>query len=111
MRTSFDPATHASLDDEMRTAVTELSEQMTEDWSVEGLTTLVYAIPKRMRGFGLGEGDADGRPPAELKQAQRAFFKAVYRLTIGAETGPRLPTLLLSIGPERARELLVGARS
>jgi lysyl-tRNA synthetase class I len=32
----------------------------------------------------------------------------VYRLLVDAETGPRLQTLLLSIGPGRARELLVG---
>ncbi|HET9123329.1 MAG TPA: lysine--tRNA ligase [Solirubrobacteraceae bacterium] len=108
VRPAFDPATHAALDDEMRAAVAELSERMTDDWSVEGLTTLVYAIPKRMRG--LAEEGAEPRPSAEIKQIQRAFFKAVYRLTTGAETGPRLPTLLLSIGPERARELLVGAR-
>jgi lysyl-tRNA synthetase class 1 len=42
----------------------------------------------------------------ELKDAQREFFKAVYLLLLGTGTGPRLPTLLLSIGPERARRLL-----
>jgi lysyl-tRNA synthetase, class I len=104
LRDAFDPVAHAALDEEMRGAVAELSRAMSDDWSIEGLTALVYAIPKRMRGL-----DPDDAASPEVKQAQRAFFKAVYRLTVGAETGPRLPTLLLSIGPERARELLVGA--
>ena len=40
--------------------------------------------------------------------AQRTFFKALYQLLVASDTGPRLPTLMLSIGPERTRELLVG---
>jgi lysyl-tRNA synthetase class 1 len=105
VRPAFDPATHAALEPAMREAVAELAARMTDDWSLEGLTTLVYAIPKRMHGLG-----PDEAPSPEVKQAQRAFFKAVYSLTVGADRGPRLPTLLLSIGPERARELLGGAR-
>ena len=73
------------------------------DWSIEGLTALVYAVPKTLQGL-----PADAEPSAEVKAAQRAFFKAVYRLLVDAETGPRLPTLLLSIGQDRARQLLVG---
>jgi lysyl-tRNA synthetase class 1 len=103
VRSAFDPAAHRALEPEMRDAIAQLAGEMTEDWSIEGLTTLVYAIPKRMGGL-----SPDDPPSPEVKQAQRAFFKAVYSLTIGADTGPRLPTLLLSIGPERARELLVG---
>ncbi len=40
--------------------------------------------------------------------AQRQFFALVYRLLIGTETGPRLPTLLLAAGPARVRGLLGG---
>jgi lysyl-tRNA synthetase class 1 len=32
----------------------------------------------------------------------------VYRLLIGTDTGPRLPTLLLAAGPARVRALLGG---
>jgi len=103
VRDAFDPAAHAALSPEMRGAVAELAARMTDDWSLEGLTALVYAIPKRMHGLG-----PDDPATSEVKQAQRAFFRAVYGLTVGADRGPRLPTLLLSIGPERARELLVG---
>jgi lysyl-tRNA synthetase class 1 len=48
----------------------------------------------------------DAPPSPELKKAQRAFFAALYRLLCSSDTGPRLPTLLLSIGPQRARHLL-----
>ena len=41
--------------------------------------------------------------------AQRAFFKALYTLILGKETGPRLSTLFLSLGLERTRRLLIGA--
>ncbi len=104
VREAFHSAAFEALDPRMRDAVAELAARMTDEWSLDGLTALVYAIPKRMHGLGV-----DASPSAEVKQAQRAFFKAVYGLTVGADTGPRLPTLLLSIGPERARELLVGA--
>jgi lysyl-tRNA synthetase class 1 len=87
----------------MQRGVELLAEGLASDWSIEGLTTLVYAVPKTVHGL-----PADAEPSAELKAAQRAFFKAVYRLLVDAETGPRLPTLLLSIGQDRARRLLVG---
>jgi lysyl-tRNA synthetase class 1 len=88
----------------MRQAVHELADGMEDDWTLPGLTTLVYTIPKQLLGL-----EADDAPTSEVKAAQRDFFRAVYRLLVDAETGPRLPTLLLSIGPARARELLVGS--
>jgi len=48
----------------------------------------------------------DAPPDEELKRAQRSFFVALYSLLCGSDTGPRLPTLFLSIGKERARKLL-----
>ena len=60
-------------------------------------------MPKLQAGL-----SADAAPTPELKTAQRAFFALVYRLLIGRETGPRLPTLLLAAGPERIRKLLGG---
>ena len=103
VRAAFAPDVPAALAAPMRRAVAELADEMGGDWTLEGLTTLVYAIPKRLLGLG-----ADDEPTPEVKAAQRDFFRAVYRLLVDAETGPRLPTLLLSIGPARARELLVG---
>ena len=80
-----------------------LADGLADNWSLDGLTALIYAVPKQLLGL-----PADAEPDAEVKAQQRAFFKAVYRLVCDAETGPRLPTLLLSIGRERAHRLLVG---
>ncbi|MEW9554665.1 lysine--tRNA ligase [Nonomuraea sp. NPDC050783] len=74
-----------------------------DDWSLDGLTALVYGVPKRQAGL---PADAEATP--ELKAAQRAFFALLYRLLVGRDTGPRLPTLLLAVGADRVRKL-VGA--
>ena len=103
LRAEFAADAFAELDETTRRGVMLLAERLDDDWSLEGLTTLVYAVPKTVYGV-----PADAEPDAELKAMQRAFFKAIYRLLIDAETGPRLPTLLLSIGHERARQLLAG---
>ena len=91
------------LDEQDREAVAMLRDHLTDDWSLDGLTTLVYGVPKKQAGLPL-----DVKPTDELKAAQRRFFVTVYRLLIGADTGPRLPTLLLAAGPERVRHLLGG---
>jgi lysyl-tRNA synthetase class 1 len=91
----------ASLDDGEREAVKLLTERMGDDWSLEGLTTLLYGIPKLQRGLPIS-----APPTAGLKAAQRAWFILVYQLLIGKDTGPRLPTLLLALGQDRIRALL-----
>jgi lysyl-tRNA synthetase class 1 len=101
VREAFAADVWAELDDDGRAAVELLAADLERDWSLEGLTTLLYGIPKRLRGL-----PEDAPPDDVLKQAQRGFFVALYRLLVGADTGPRLPTLLLSLGPERVRGLL-----
>jgi lysyl-tRNA synthetase class 1 len=91
----------AALDDEQRAAVRLLVDGLDTAWSVEGLTTLVYGVPKRMLGL-----PPDVKPTPELRAAQRSYFALLYRLLVGRETGPRLPTLLLAVGAQRVRELL-----
>jgi len=91
----------AALDDEQRAAVALLVDGLDAAWSLEGLTTLVYGVPKRMLGLA-----PDVKPTPELRAAQRSYFALLYRLLVGRETGPRLPTLLLAIGAERVRALL-----
>jgi lysyl-tRNA synthetase, class I len=86
-----------------REALDLLLAGLDEQWSLGGLSQLVYAVPKLQAGLA-----ADAPPTPELKVAQRAFFALVYRLLIGRDTGPRLPTLLLAAGPERIRKLLAG---
>ena len=103
LRAGFDGATWDALDDATREGVATLARELADAWSLEGLTALVYAVPKLMLGL-----PRDAPPSSELKVAQRTFFKAVYQLLCASDTGPRLPTLMLSIGPGRTRELLVG---
>ncbi|GAA1887077.1 lysine--tRNA ligase [Asanoa iriomotensis] len=91
------------LDDDQRTSLEKLRDGLDDHWSLDGLTTLVYGVPKQLLGL-----PADVKPTPELKVAQRSFFALLYRLLIGKETGPRLPTLLLATGADRVRLLLGG---
>ncbi|MBO8196315.1 lysine--tRNA ligase [Streptomyces oryzae] len=91
----------ASLDEEQRESLRLLLDGLDEHWSLEGLTSLVYGVPKVRAGFA-----PDAKPTAEMKAAQRGFFALVYRLLVGRDTGPRLPTLLLAVGADRVRKLL-----
>src|SRR6516225_11875593 len=82
-------------------AIKLLTERMGEDWSLDGLTTLLYGVPKLQRGLPI-----TAPPDGELKIAQRVWFVLLYQLLIGKDTGPRLPTLLLALGQDRIRRLL-----
>lgn len=74
-----------------------------DDWTLAGLTHQVYGVPKALRGVDPG---AIVKGDKELAAAQRSFFKLLYDLLIDKETGPRLPTLLLAVGPGTVRQLL-----
>jgi lysyl-tRNA synthetase class 1 len=91
----------ASLSDDQRAALRLLVAGLEEHWSLAGLTSWVYAVPKIRAGL---PPAAKARTP-ELKAAQREFFVLLYRLLIGTDTGPRLPTLLLAVGLDRVRAL------
>lgn len=101
VRTGFHTAAWQELDERTRDGVRMLNERLDDAWTLDGLTRLVYAIPKVLQGL-----PEDATPNAELKKAQRAFFAALYQLLCSSDTGPRLPTLLLSIGREHAHRLL-----
>lgn len=90
-----------SLDERGRESLRLLLEGLDSHWSLDGLTTLVYGVPKVMEGL-----EADAKPTPELKAAQRSFFALLYRLLVSRDTGPRLPTLLLAVGADRVRGLL-----
>jgi lysyl-tRNA synthetase class 1 len=91
----------AALSEEERGALKLLTERMGDDWSLNGLTTLLYGIPKLLRDLPLA-----APPTPELKAGQRAWFILLYQLLIGKDTGPRLPTLLLALGQDQIRHLL-----
>ncbi|MEU2788401.1 lysine--tRNA ligase [Streptomyces sp. NPDC007100] len=90
-----------SLDEQGRESLRLLLDGLDEHWSLDGLTTLVYGVPKIQAGL-----TPDAKPTPELKVAQRSFFALLYNLLVGRDTGPRLPTLLLAVGADRVRKLL-----
>ncbi|MFI9649949.1 lysine--tRNA ligase [Streptomyces sp. NPDC052040] len=93
-----------SLDEQGQQSLRLLRDGLAENWSLDGLTHLVYGVPKVQAGF-----SADATPkelPPEIKTAQRTFFALLYHLLVGRDTGPRLPTLLLAVGQDRVRRLL-----
>lgn len=93
-----------SLDEQARQSLRLLLDGLAANWSLDGLTHLVYGVPKVQAGF-----SADATPkelPPEIKTAQRSFFALLYQLLVSRDTGPRLPTLLLAVGQERVRTLL-----
>jgi lysyl-tRNA synthetase class 1 len=101
VRTEPDEDLLATLDDDDRAAVRLLLDRLDDEWSLEGLGRLVYGVPKLRAGLPM-----DTAPTPELKAAQRHFFTVLYRLLVGRDTGPRLPTLLLAVGADRVRALL-----
>jgi len=101
VRTEPDLARLTALTDDERGAVKLLLDGMAANWSLDGLTTLLYGIPKLQRGLPIS-----APPTPELKVSQRTWFVLLYQLLIGADTGPRLPTLLLALGQDRVRSLL-----
>lgn len=78
-----------------------LADGLDAHWSLDGLTGLLYGIPKTQLGL-----PHDVKPTPELKKIQRAWFATLYQLLTMRETGPRLPTLLLALGREKVRALL-----
>ncbi|TQK52653.1 lysyl-tRNA synthetase class I [Streptomyces sp. SLBN-118] len=101
VRSEPDAELLSSLDEQGRESLRLLLEGLDTHWSLDGLTTLVYGVPKVMEGLA-----PDAKPTPELKVAQRTFFALLYHLLVGKDTGPRLPTLLLAVGAERVRKLL-----
>jgi lysyl-tRNA synthetase class 1 len=73
----------------------------TGDAELGQVTTLVYGVPKLAHGLAV---DAD--PTDEVKADQKEFFRLLYNLLVGKDRGPRLPTLIVALGPENVRSLL-----
>ncbi|MFJ8821473.1 lysine--tRNA ligase [Streptomyces sp. NPDC102467] len=104
VRSEPDAEALAALDEQGRKSIALLLDGLDSHWSLDGLTHLVYGVPKVQAGF---PADATAKElPAEIKVAQRSFFALLYHLLVGRDTGPRLPTLLLAVGADRVRKLL-----
>jgi lysyl-tRNA synthetase class 1 len=101
IRPAFSPEAYAALDETGRKGIDVLVSRLEEQWTLAGLTQLIYSVPKLLLGL-----PEDAEPTNEVKLAQRQFFKAVYSLVCSSETGPRIPTLFLSLGKEKVKGLL-----
>ncbi|MEV5241313.1 lysine--tRNA ligase [Streptomyces cinnamoneus] len=101
VRSEPDTELLGSLDEQGRESLRLLLDGLDEHWSLDGLTALVYGVPKVQAGL-----EPHAKPTPELKLAQRAFFALLYQLLVSRDTGPRLPTLLLAVGQDRVRKLL-----
>ena len=92
----------AGLSDREATWLRLLLDGLPEDQPDLGtVTTLVYGVPKLAHGLAV---DAD--PTDEVKADQKEFFRLLYNLLVGKDRGPRLPTLIVALGPARVRSLL-----
>ena len=72
VRTEPDAELLGSLDEQQRESLRLLVDGLDEHWSLDGLTHLVYGVPKIQRGI---DPEAKVKDP-ELSAAQRAFFVA-----------------------------------
>lgn len=75
-----------SLDEQGRRSLQLLVDGLDSHWSLDGLTTLVYGVPKILAGL-----EPDAKPTPELKTAQRSFFALLYRLLVSRDTGRGCP--------------------
>jgi lysyl-tRNA synthetase, class I len=71
---------------------------------LDHVTALVYGVPKLALGLDISDDPTD-----EVKADQRDFFRLLYRLLVGADRGPRLPTLIVALGADKVRSLLTVA--
>ncbi len=101
VRTVADADRLAGLSAREQTWITTLLDQMGTGFDLGQITSLVYGVPKLVRGLAL-----DDAPTEEVKSDQKAFFHLLYNLLVDADAGPRLPTLFLALGPDRIRALL-----
>lgn len=89
--------TYNALDDQAKACVTKLHEYLsTAEYTMDELNTKLYAIPKEIYG----------EDREDIKQLQGTFFKAVYKMLIDKERGPRLYLFLYAIDKERFLPLL-----
>jgi lysyl-tRNA synthetase class 1 len=98
----FDQPLFDQFDADTQEAIEMLGREFQSAWNLNGLTNLLYNIPKRQLGL-----PPDVKPTDELKQRQSKFFNALYRLLLDRDAGPRLPTLFLSIGAEKLKQLIM----
>ena len=99
LRTTRNWTVYNTLSEEERRAIALLHDGIARGgYDLDGLNTMLYDIPKQVWP------QLDGS--RELRGVQSAFFRAVYRLLLDREQGPRLYLFLYAIDPARYVGLL-----
>ena len=101
VRESPDAERLASLSEDEELWLRILLDRLPDDLELDEVTTVVYGVPKVARGLGFQDAPTD-----QVKADQKDFFTLLYQLLVGAERGPRLPTLLVALGHDKVRSLL-----
>jgi lysyl-tRNA synthetase class 1 len=91
----------ASLSEDEERWLRIFLDRLPEEADLDAVTSVVYGVPKVARGLGL-----DDSPTDQVKADQKDFFRLLYNLLVSADRGPRLPTLVLALGPAKVRRLL-----
>lgn len=103
VRSAPDTQRLASLSEDEELWLRIFLDRLPADGDLDAVTSVVYGVPKVARGLGL-----DDAPTDQVKADQKDFFRLLYNLLVDADRGPRLPTLVLALGPAKVRELLGG---
>jgi lysyl-tRNA synthetase class 1 len=93
----------ASLSEDEELWLRIFLDRLPDDGDLDAVTAVVYGTPKVARGLGF-----DDAPTDQVKADQKDFFRLLYNLLVAADRGPRLPTLVLALGPAKVRTLLGG---
>ena len=103
VRSSPDAERLAALTEDEELWLKIFLDRLPAEPDVDSVTSVVYGVPKIARGLGL-----DDAPTDQVKADQKDFFRLLYNLLVSADRGPRLPTLVLALGPAKVRHLLGG---
>jgi lysyl-tRNA synthetase class 1 len=91
----------ASLSEDEELWLRIFLDRLPEEPDLDAVTSVVYGVPKVARGLGFEDAPTD-----QVKADQKDFFRLLYNLLVSADRGPRLPTLVVALGPANVRKLL-----
>jgi lysyl-tRNA synthetase class 1 len=91
----------ASLSEDEELWLRIFLDRLPEEPDLDAVTSVVYGVPKVARGLGFEDAPTD-----QVKADQKDFFRLLYNLLVSADRGPRLPTLVVALGPAKVRKLL-----
>lgn len=101
VRATPDAKRLAALDEDEEVWLRIFLDRLPPSMDLDEVTSVVYGVTKVARGLGFEDPPTD-----QVKADQKTFFRLLYQLLVGKDRGPRLPTLILSLGTDKVRALL-----